>query len=54
MAAAYAVLSDDEKRTHYDRFGAVDGAGPFSASVITGASEFFVALFGVLFGLARR
>lgn len=24
---AYAVLSDDQKRAHYDRFGTVDGAG---------------------------
>ena len=26
---AYMVLSDDEKRTQYDRFGTVDGAGGF-------------------------
>jgi molecular chaperone DnaJ len=49
------VLSDDEKRGHYDRFGAIDGgAGPFSSADITGATEFFDALFGDLFGMARR
>jgi molecular chaperone DnaJ len=48
------VLSDEDQRTRYDRFGAVEGAGPFSATDITGATEFFDALFGDLFGLARR
>ena len=55
LAIAYAVLSDGDKRTHYDRFGAVDGsAGPFGAADIAGATEFFDALFGDLFGLARK
>jgi molecular chaperone DnaJ len=48
------VLSDDQKRTHYDRFGAVDGTGPLSGVDIASATEFFDALFGDLFGLARR
>jgi molecular chaperone DnaJ len=48
------VLSDEDKRTHYDRFGSVDSIGPFSASDVTGATEFFDALFGDLFGLGRR
>jgi molecular chaperone DnaJ len=43
-----------DKRGHYDRFGSVDGAGPFSAADISSATEFFDALFGDLFGLARR
>jgi molecular chaperone DnaJ len=49
------VLSDEDKRGHYDRFGSVEAAGlPFSATDITGATEFFDALFGDLFGIARR
>jgi molecular chaperone DnaJ len=54
LSIAYAVLSDEDKRTHYDRFGAVDGAGPLSGADIASATEFFDALFGDLFGLARR
>jgi molecular chaperone DnaJ len=48
------VLSDEEKRVHYDRFGSVDGAGPLSGADIASATEFFDALFGDLFGLTRR
>jgi len=48
------VLSDGEKRRHYDRFGSVDGQSPFAATDVTGAAEFFDALFGDLFGLQRR
>ncbi|HEY6475474.1 MAG TPA: DnaJ C-terminal domain-containing protein, partial [Polyangia bacterium] len=48
------MLSDEEKRGHYDRFGAVDGAGPLGGADIASATEFFDALFGDLFGLARR
>jgi molecular chaperone DnaJ len=48
------VLSDEEKRGHYDRFGSADGVGPFSSTDITSATEFFDALFGDLFGMARR
>jgi molecular chaperone DnaJ len=44
------VLSDPDKRTHYDRFGAVDGSGPDIAS----ATDFFDTLFGDLFGLGKR
>lgn len=54
LSIAYAVLSDEDKRLHYDRFGAVDGAGPLSGADIASATEFFDALFGDLFGLARR
>jgi molecular chaperone DnaJ len=54
LSIAYAVLSDEEKRLHYDRFGAIDGAGPLSGADIASATEFFDALFGDLFGLARR
>ncbi len=48
------MLSDEDKRGHYDRFGAVDGAGPLGGADIASATEFFDALFGDLFGLARR
>jgi molecular chaperone DnaJ len=54
LAIAYSVLSDDGKRRHYDRFGSVDGQSPFAATDVTGATEFFDALFGDLFGLQRR
>ena len=54
LSIAYAVLSDEDKRTHYDRFGAVDGAGPLGGADIASATEFFDTLFGDLFGLARR
>jgi molecular chaperone DnaJ len=54
LSIAYAVLSDEEKRVHYDRFGAIDGAGPLGGADIASATEFFDALFGDLFGLARR
>ena len=48
------MLSDDSKRRHYDRYGSVDGQSPFAAADVTGATEFFDALFGDLFGLQRR
>jgi molecular chaperone DnaJ len=55
LSSAYAVLSDQEQRTRYDRFGSVDSAGPFGvAADITSATEFFDAIFGDLFGLGKR
>jgi len=50
------VLSDQEQRERYNRFGAVDGPTPFGvgAADIASATEFFDAIFGDLFGLARR
>ncbi len=48
------MLSDEEQRQHYDSFGAVDGAGPFGGADMAKAAEFFDAIFGDLFGLARR
>ena len=54
LAIAYSVLSDDEKRRHDDRYGVIDGLSPFAATDVTGAAEFFDALFGDLFGLQRR
>jgi molecular chaperone DnaJ len=48
------VLSDQEKRARYDRYGAVDGPTPFGGADIASATEFFDAIFGDLFGLGRR
>jgi molecular chaperone DnaJ len=53
VSSAYAVLSDEDKRSRYDRFGAVDVNGSFAAD-LTSATEFFDAIFGDLFGLGRR
>lgn len=39
---AYAVLSDADKRTHYDRFGTADGAGQFSGDIF----DIFASVFG--------
>jgi len=48
------VLSDEDKRSRYDRYGSVDGASPFGGPDITAATEFFDAIFGDLFGLSRK
>jgi molecular chaperone DnaJ len=48
------VLSDRDQREHYDRFGAISGAAPFGGTDVTSATDFFDAIFGDLFGLARR
>jgi molecular chaperone DnaJ len=48
------VLSDQDKRLHYDRFGSLDSVGPLGGADLTSATEFFDALFGDLFGLTRR
>src|SRR3954469_3681834 len=54
LSIAYAVLSDQDQRDRYDRYGSVDGASPLGGPDITSATEFFDAIFGDLFGLARR
>ena len=54
LAIAYSVLSDRDKREHYDRFGAVEGISPFGGTDVTSATDFFDAIFGDLFGLAKR
>jgi molecular chaperone DnaJ len=54
LSLAYAVLADEDKRSRYDRYGAVDGAAPFGGPDIASATEFFDAIFGDLFGLGRR
>jgi molecular chaperone DnaJ len=54
LSIAYAVLSDQDQRGRYDRYGSVDGPMPFGGPDITSATEFFDAIFGDLFGLGRR
>lgn len=53
VSLAYAVLSDDDKRAHFDRFGTVDL--PFGEDADVGrVTDFFDAIFGDLFGLGRK
>jgi molecular chaperone DnaJ len=51
---AYAVLSDTDKRAHYDRFGFLGDANPFAAANVANATDFFDAMFGDLLGLGRK
>lgn len=54
LSAAYAVLSDDDKRARYDRLGARFEDGPFGAETdLRAATDFFEAIFGDLFGTGR-
>jgi len=48
------VLSDRDKREHYDRFGTSPGPGSLSSADVTNATDFFNAIFGDLFGVAQR
>ena len=55
VSIAYAVLGDEQKRAHYDRFGEVPTELPFGGGVdLQNATDFFDAIFGDLFGLGRR
>jgi molecular chaperone DnaJ len=54
VSTAYAVLSDVDKRAHYDRFGFMADANPFAAANVASATDFFDAIFGDLLGLGRR
>jgi len=55
VSTAYAVLSDVDKRSHYDRFGSLGADGnPFASANVTSATDFFDAIFGDLLGLGRR
>lgn len=56
LAVAYSVLGDEDKRTHYDRFGELDGGDggfPMGADLNL-ATDFFNAIFGDLFGVGRK
>jgi molecular chaperone DnaJ len=53
VSLAYAVLSDEDRRAHFDRFGTVDL--PFAEDADLGrVTDFFDAIFGDLFGLGRK
>ena len=54
VSTAYAVLSDVDKRTQFDRFGFMGDANPFSGANVASATDFFDAMFGDLLGLGRK
>jgi molecular chaperone DnaJ len=55
VSHAYAVLGDEDKRAHYDRFGEAATDLPFGGAVdLQSATDFFDAIFGDLFGLGRK
>jgi molecular chaperone DnaJ len=54
LAAAYAVLSDPDKRGRYDRFGHEGAGDPFAGAPFSSVQDLFGSLFGDLFGGARR
>jgi molecular chaperone DnaJ len=54
LSTAYAVLSDPDKKTHYDRFGFLGDGNPFAGANVSSATDFFDAIFGDLLGLGRR
>ena len=55
ISHAYSVLSDPEKKAHYDRYGTADGfgagQGPFGGA---GFGDIFEDFFGDIFGGQRR
>lgn len=55
LSLAYAVLGDEDKRAHYDRFGGVASDLPFGAEAdLDTVTSFFDAVFGDLFGTGRK
>jgi len=52
---AYSVLSDSEKRAHYDRFGTTEGMGAgFGAFSGAGFGDIFEDIFGDFFGFGGQ
>jgi len=55
VSLAYAVLGDEAKRAHFDRFGGVTADMPFGAEAdLSKVTDFFDAIFGDLFGAGRK
>ena len=55
LSLAYAVLGDEDKRAHYDRFGSAGSDLPFGGEAdIRVVTDFFDAVFGDLFGTGRK
>jgi molecular chaperone DnaJ len=55
VSVAYAVLGDEDKRAHYDRFGAGAADLPFGGEAdLSTVVSFFDAVFGDLFGTGRK
>jgi len=55
VSVAYAVLGDDSKREHYDRFGSAANDLPFGKEAdLKTVVNFFDAVFGDLFGTGRK
>jgi molecular chaperone DnaJ len=55
VSVAYAVLGDEDKRAHYDRFGQLAGDLPFGTEAdLSTVVNFFDAVFGDLFGTGRK
>jgi molecular chaperone DnaJ len=53
VSFAYAVLSDEDKRAHFDRFGTAEA--PFGADAdVARVTDFFDAIFGDVFGGGRK
>lgn len=55
ISEAYAVLSDEDRRAHFDRFGQSASDLPFGPGAdLSAATDFFDAILGDLFGLDRK